>query len=154
MGAVETMHDLLVGQDPLAPALALAGRSTDKFASLNYAAFREVCSSVAHTFDRYGLCRGQIVALLAPHTLETAALLIAIPKCARVCVPINPNLEAAASIDFILRDTGASVLIVCYVLLFSTAMITFYACGKWFASNKLNQRHVLLDVGTTGGTRG
>jgi len=115
MKGLPTLADLLrVGSD-LSPALVQPhGASTaggDHPASVTFGELRTACASIGHHLGRIGCTQGSCVALLAPHSIETAAAMLGLTAGGWVAAPLNPSL-GANSIKFILKDTKAKLLLI------------------------------------------
>ena len=65
------------------------------------------CVSVLRALD---VCKGDRVALLMPNSLEFCCLFYATAKIGAVAVPLNTRLTAA-ELEFILSDSGSSILV-------------------------------------------
>lgn len=123
----ETFSSILEGIDPQLPALAWADSGTraphdpDRAGHrgvISYGKLLEICLNVDLFMDSIGCPRSSVIAVVASHSLETAALLIALPRSGRVCHPLNPQTASRKAIEFALKDVKATLLVVsCYFAL-------------------------------------
>ena len=123
----ETFSSILEGIDPQLPALAWADSGTrapydpDRAGDrgvISYGKLFEICSNVDLFMDSIGCPRSSVVAVVASHSLETAALLIALPRSGRACHPLNPQMASRKAIEFALRDVNATLVVVsCFLAL-------------------------------------
>jgi fatty-acyl-CoA synthase len=75
----------------------------------SYAEFDAICTRVAGALARYGVGKGERVAVLARNSHAFAALRFALARLGAVLVPINFMLKAE-EVAYILRHAGASML--------------------------------------------
>jgi fatty-acyl-CoA synthase len=94
-------------------ALAFGARTAvvDGNRRLDYRAFRLHVYRLAAAFRATGVTRGDRVAVLAPNSLPLLAAHYGVPLAGAVLVAINTRL-APAEVDYILRHSGAQVLLV------------------------------------------
>lgn len=117
----ETFCTILEGIDPQLPALAWADAGTrapndsnqaGQRGAISYGKLLKICLNVDLHLESIGCPRSSVVAVVASHSLETAALLIALPRSGRVCHPLNPQMTSKKAIEFALRDVNAKLLVV------------------------------------------
>jgi len=117
----ETFSSILEGIDPQLPALAWANPGAraphdpdlaGHCGVISYGKLSEICLNVDLFMESIGCPRSSVVAVVASHSLETAALLIALPRSGRVCHPLNPQMASRKAIEFALRDVNATLLVV------------------------------------------
>jgi crotonobetaine/carnitine-CoA ligase len=79
--------------------------------SLTYAEVTGLASPWLGLLDELGTSAGARIAVMLPNSPEYVGLLLALWSSGRVCVPLNTALTGW-SLEYSLRDSGASVLIV------------------------------------------
>ena len=110
----QTIYQMLsqvAGRFPNRPAISyqLFSGATDKAQTLTWQQFHDQCCQAANLFRSLKLGEGDVVALVLPNCLETAAATIG-GMIAGIVNPINPLLEPE-QISAILRETGAKVVV-------------------------------------------
>ena len=77
---------------------------------VNYAQMNAQINQCVSLLRELDVCKGDRVALLMPNCLEFCCLFYATAKLGAVAVPLNTRLTAA-ELEFILSDSGSSVLV-------------------------------------------
>lgn len=108
--------------------------------AFSYHALNQACNRAANGFAALGVARGDRVAIWLPNTAAFVIAYLGLQKLGAIAVTINTGLKAA-EIDFILRDSGAEILL-------TTA--TLYA--ELAALDLASIRHTLLIEGEVAGT--
>lgn len=110
----QTLGSILAAGKALQPAIAAASQadrqSSSQLAAISYQELRQICASMDTQLKYFGFSRCE-VALLAPHSLETAVLLVALAAAGWTVAPMNPSL-AAETIKFVLEETKAKIVVV------------------------------------------
>ncbi|MEU9581731.1 AMP-binding protein [Streptomyces chilikensis] len=76
-----------------------------------YGRFAERVRAWQAGFDALGVAEGERIAVVSHNSARLLELLFAVPMSGRICVPVNFRL-AAEEVDYIVRQSGASVLLV------------------------------------------
>jgi long-chain acyl-CoA synthetase len=98
--------------------IAIIDLSTDRERSFSYRAFDEQANAVARALTARGLVRGDRVAVLSANRFEYLTTVHGIMRAGFVAVPVNFKFPAA-TIDYIIRDSGAR-LVFCDALRFDS----------------------------------
>jgi len=102
-----TITGLFAAQAAAAPDQAAVVRDDE---TLTYAALDAQSESLANVLRHNGVRPGDHVALLADKVPRMVVATLAILKCGAAYVPVDPGYPAERR-DFLLRDSGASVLV-------------------------------------------
>ncbi|GAA2609299.1 class I adenylate-forming enzyme family protein [Paractinoplanes durhamensis] len=142
--------------------------------SLTFAALDERSSRLASALLQQGLATGDRVALLCGNRLEYPEIAAGVAKAGLVLVPVNPRLTAP-EVDFILRHSGACVLITDDALAgsvphfpgpviciggsslgpsYETWLATAPATDPWVAVDERDPFCITYTAGTTGDPKG
>ncbi|MCE7987757.1 MAG: SDR family NAD(P)-dependent oxidoreductase [Caldilinea sp. CFX5] len=121
---------------PARPALSFEGET------FSYAELDQESNRAANAFTGLGVMRGDRVAIWLPNTAAFIIAYLGLQKLGAVAVTINTGLKAA-EIDFILKDSGAEILLTTAALYAELAALDLSAI-----------RHTVLIEGEAAGTHG
>ncbi|WP_426333525.1 amino acid adenylation domain-containing protein [Paenibacillus silvae] len=77
---------------------------------LSYRALNERVNRLARTLRGYGICKGQLVAIMAERSIEMVVGMLATHKAGAAYVPIDPEYPEER-IRFLIEDSGAQVML-------------------------------------------
>jgi acyl-CoA synthetase (AMP-forming)/AMP-acid ligase II len=82
---------------------------------ISYGDLHQACKTIADKLHLAGLASGDVVALVAPHSIHSAATMIGLVRCGLVCAPVDPATSSKRFKE-VLEETGAKMLLVGHLI--------------------------------------
>ena len=113
MGPIFVLKDILDGgrESDVALASPVGAHQPDASTEISYLQLKQLCQSLENQLENLGCSQGCAIAIVAPHSLEIAISLLALPAAGYPILPLNPALASDSAVHA-LADAGIKLLLV------------------------------------------